>query len=127
MDTQLQIDELRRRLDTHSHTVSDHTTKIPFQFSQVAGAVRSNGTENYLRPGWTSTSTGNGVYVVTHNLGTTNYMVVATENAGQKVVATVGTKTSTSFTVNTTSVTTGNAFNAGFDFLVIIYNTFGII
>lgn len=46
-----------------------------------AGFVNADGTAGNLPSAWTSSKTGTGQYIVTHNLGTTNYSAVASASA----------------------------------------------
>lgn len=70
------------------------------------GAVSSTGTALSLPRGWTSTKSSTGVYVVTHNLGTTAYGVSATSNTSNSVRVERVITAANSFTVVVTN--TGN-------------------
>jgi hypothetical protein len=77
------------------------------------GSVSSTGAALSLPRGWTSTKSSTGVYVVTHNLGTTAYGVSASANSINNVNVERVITASNSFTVvvtNTLNVLTDDAF-----------------
>lgn len=81
------------------------------------GQVNSTGAAIYLPSGWSSSRTSVGVYVITHNLGTTLYAPVASANGGT-VATSAGGITTTTFGVTTFNSTTGSATDVPFNFVV---------
>jgi len=58
--------------------LSDATvTQTQLSQKYYAGSWNSNATSTSLPSGWSVTNPGNGEYILTHNLGTTNYSIVA--------------------------------------------------
>lgn len=62
---------------------------------------------NYLPSGWSFSRSGAGVYVITHNLGTTSYSVFPSIVSSSPLLISVNNKTSNTFTIN--MVNLGNA------------------
>lgn len=85
---------LVERMNTHKHTDADLTKKLvsdtaTSSVTVYAGYVHSNGTAGTLPAGWSSSRTGAGQFIVTHNLGTVNYAppVITQSNAYGKLNA----------------------------------------
>lgn len=71
------------------------------QDKMYAGLVTSTGDEGTpFQSGWTSSTTGTGFYVITHNLGHTNYVPIVFPYSSQVRSANVTSLGTTSFTVN---------------------------
>jgi hypothetical protein len=69
-----------------------------------AGSVAANGTATVLPPGWTSSKTATGRYVITHGMNTTRFVVVPSADvtlsgAHVDMIANYHDATSTQFTV----------------------------
>lgn len=77
------------------------------------GLVNSNGTAGTPFPtGWSVETTGTGFYVVTHNLGHSNYAVVAHAYSTSVRAVNLSSVGSTSFTVNTKTSAGADVDNA---------------
>lgn len=78
------------------------------------GVVASNGTAGTPFPsGWTSQATATGIYVITHNLGHSNYAVVAWAYSTAVRAVNLSNKGTTAFTVtvkDSGGTDTANAF-----------------
>lgn len=87
-----------------------------------AGSVRSNVATSFFPSGWSVSKTGTGRYLITHNLGTTNYSVAYTLIGSFLVtIANITTKSANSFVIefyNQTAATTWTNTDTDFDFIV---------
>lgn len=84
------------------------------------GWIAASGAATYLPPNWSCRYVSTGVYEITHNIGSTNYIILATgyKNGGTGVRDThVTSLAATTFVVET--VVAGTNTNSDFFFLVI--------
>ena len=83
-----------------------------------AGAFDSAGDAGSPFPtGWTVSRTGTGNYLITHNLGTTEYSVVATPLGTYNIVQ-VASRNSNTFELYSVDRATGNVSNTGMNFVL---------
>ena len=76
MITEERIRHIEDILVNHRHLGYDSTKSLGF--TVFAGSVDSSGNSVFLPPGWSSTKTATGTYVVTHSIGRITYAVTAT-------------------------------------------------
>lgn len=80
--------------------VAAHANETQGAHGGYGGQVDSAGTSVRLPGGWSSSRTGTGTYLITHNLGHTNYSPIASPTQTFRE-ATIGTITTTTFQVKT--------------------------
>lgn len=101
-----------------AYDIGSTTAKIKDFYLDSTGLVKANGTAGAIFPtGWTVATTGAGVYVITHNFGTTNYVPIVTANSGLPTMIGVVTIQANDFTVVTYD-STGNLVDTAFYFSV---------
>lgn len=87
------------------------------------GYVASGGTFGVPAPsGWSVSNDGTGLYTVTHNLGTTNYVVMVTPLASLVKHASIQARSSNTFQVRTASYTEATGLENN-DFMFVLYET----
>lgn len=91
--------QTRKRGDTPTDAL--HLTPKKYVDSRIIGGlVISDGTKGTPFPtGWTSSRSGTGTYVITHNLNTTNYIVTANSATTTTASIQIVTVASNSFTM----------------------------
>ena len=104
---------LDRQMKMHRHLQSDLTQTIDGSGATVyAGACTSAGAASTPFPAnWTVSKTATGRYLITHNLGTTNYVVTATGTS--TLICYIPTLSANSFNlsiVDTTNTFTDSSF-----------------
>lgn len=93
-------------------------------YSPHAGAISSGGSASggTQAGSWSITHSSTGVYVVNHNIGTSQYTPIITlRNSTATLLTTVSAKSSSSFTVRIGD-TGGTLTNAAFDIAIMLYN-----
>lgn len=85
--------------------------------TMFTGRVTGAGASVKLPTGWTSSKNSTGIYVVTHNLGTTNYTVVC--GADNNLTVSGGAGGANSFTVYCRAGDTGAATDSQFGFILV--------
>ena len=116
--------DLELRLNTHKHTKADLTAAIampdaPYVPGIYTGFVNSDGTAGAPFPdGWTVSRPNTGEYLITHNLGSTDYVVIP-GLINNVHVGTLSRSTNTLTLIFNANVSAFGATNTEFSFIII--------
>lgn len=123
-------EDLDRKIRTHIHNgneaprINANTDILGWKGGLVfMGTVSSGGVLTSPLPllNWSATESATGVYVITHNLGTTNYSIVATPQDKVVVLQIVSKGANTVGIDAWAAQPTPSAVNAAFDFFIATY------